>query len=318
MRLWSIPTLFAVAAVTGALLPAQHPPARSESAINAGLSAEADAPAKTARNESTAEPLAAPLTPSANGRIRADLEVLTTVLDRYRKSGNRMGEAGTLCALANSYDAMNQQQKAIEHLQLALAIFREKATRQDEARTLSRIGDVYRAWGFPDQAARFYRDSLVVFSQTDDSQGRAVAFNNLGVAYLALGNKKKSIEYLDQALSFYRARNDHRAVALTLNNLGMVSSSLENDAQKALSYFQRAMTELQLTDDRDSEGTVLDNIGAVCVKLGRRDMAEVSFDRALELFRRTGDTQGELRVRRHLRKLGDSGTLASSQSSLAH
>ncbi len=51
--------------------------------------------------------------------------------------GNREAEAETLCALANSYNALHQQQKAVEDYQLALAIWRELGNKDGEATTLA-------------------------------------------------------------------------------------------------------------------------------------------------------------------------------------
>ena len=250
---------------------------------------------------------------SESSQIKAAVDVLTNVLQQYRIKGNRSGEAGTLCALANSYNALGQQQKALEMFQEALAIIRVSGTKQDEARTLSHIGDVYRGWGFPDQAVHYYRQAISAYSSTTDTEGRAIAFNNLGVAYLMLRDKRKSQETLSHALAVYRTLSDPHSEGLTLNNLGMVYSTLSNDAQKALDMFQEAMTKLQLGDDKDAQATVLDNIGAVCVKLGNRDLAELSFDHALALFRTVPDAVGEARVLKHLSSLGQSGTVASSR-----
>ena len=313
-----IPALFALTVFTAALLRAQQAPVPASSLTQpaATLPSESDESAPDASVDET--PLDRPVSKPAisqNSQIRAALDVLTNVLEQYRKSGNRSGEAGTLCAIANSYNALGQQQKAIENFQEALAIIRVSGTKQDEARTLSHMGDVYRGWGFPQEGVRFYRQALAAYSSTNDAEGRAVALNNIGVAFLALRDKKKSLEYLTQALASYRTLDDRHAEGLTLNNLGMVYTATANDPQKALDYFQQAMTKLQLAEeDRDAEATVLDNIGAVCVKLGHKDLAETSFGHALSLFRRVPDAEGEARVLKHLRSLGQSGTLASTHS----
>lgn len=312
MRPRSTPALFAFLFVTGALLQAQQPGAALKSPSQTTIPGASNLQTEPEENESAPEPSVTTAIPTPNSQIKAALAVLTNVLDQYRRSGDRIGEAGTLSAIANSYNALGQQQRAIEQFQLALAIFRESNGHvEDEARTLSHIGDVYREWGFPEQSVRFYRDSLAIYAHINDTVGKSVALNNLGVAYLSLRDKKKSVDYLNRALASYRASGDRHAVALTLNNLGMAYNMLANDSQRALDYFQQSMTELQLIDDRDSQGIVLDNIGALCIKLGQKEMAEVSFDRALQLFRRTGDTEGQARVQKHLRMLNESATVAS-------
>lgn len=313
IRLRSVTALFAFVLVTGAALRAQEPAAPQNSdSPTTSTAAASNALTGAGEGDSSTGSTVMQEPPSARSQIEAALAVLLNVLEKYRKTGDRIGEADTLCAIANSYNAIGQQQRAVEQFQLALAIFRQSSRHVvDQARTLSHIGDVYRGWGFPEQAIHFYRDALAVYAHSDDKVGRTVALNNIGVAYLSLRDKKKSLEYLNQALASYRTQGDRRAVGLTLNNLGMVYNMLANDSQKALDYFQESMTELQLIDDRDSEGVVLDNIGGVCTKLGHKDMAELSFDRALRLFLRVGDADGQARVQRHLRSLGESAVVAS-------
>lgn len=311
MRPQSTPALFAFVLAAGALLQAQQPGAALKSPTQT-IPGATNIQIEPGENESSPEPSVTQAIPSPNSQIKDALAVLTNVLEQYRRSGDRIGEAGTLCAVANSYNALGQQQKAIEQFQLALTIFKQASGHaEDEARTLSHIGDVYREWGFPELSIRFYRDALAIYAHINDTTGKSVALNNLGVAYLSVRDKKKSVEYLNLALASYRASGDRRAIALTLNNLGMAFNMLANDSQKALDYFQQSMTELQLIDDRDSQGVVLDNIGALCIKLGQKEMAELSFDRALQLFRRTRDTEGQARVQKHLRMLNESATIAS-------
>lgn len=124
MRLESIRTLFPLIFLTPALLPSQ-----------------------TAAPE--IHPLQQPLLSDRSLPNAAALDHLEKVLDQRRESGNRAGEAIILCALANTYSVLAQQQKAIEHLQLARAIYSEMDDKLNEAKTLSLIGDVYRTWGFP-------------------------------------------------------------------------------------------------------------------------------------------------------------------------
>lgn len=299
-----------------AALEAQQPGQVSDELTDGGL--RSDAPLSPIAPPATGNP-SLPVSPAtAAGSMSAQLQpvlaVLTNVLDQHRRSGNREAEAATLCAIGNSYNALGQQQRAVETFQLALTIYRETANKKGEANALSHIGDVYRGWGFPEQAIHFYRDALQLYGSVGNSQEKAIALNNLGVAYLSLRNKKKSLEYLNQALDAYRAMDDRRAEALALNNIGMAYNSVFNDPQRAFDYFQQAMTKLQLINDRGNQAIVLDNEGAACVKLGKKDMAAISFDRALVLFRETGDARGEARVVKHLNALGEPGPLASAQA----
>ena len=245
-------------------------------------------------------------------QLEFSLEALNGVLDRYRREGNRQAEALTLGAIANSYRALHQHQKAAEILQSELAIWRKIGDKVDEATTLAHIGDVYREWGFPEQAALFYRDALKPHPGATDKSEEAAVLNNLGLAYFALDDRKKCLKYLDQALDDYRARQDRQGEALTLTNLGSLYGFRINDLHKALDYFQQAITELELLNDRSTEANVLELAGGVWLKLQKEDMAVQSFQRALFLYGRLGDAQGQASVLKQLKTVSELQASAST------
>jgi len=278
--------------VTGATLRAQV------SAGAPGQSPEAPQPARLARVDPP--------------HVQDALDALNKLLLQYRQTGNRQAEASVLGAIANSYNALHQQQKSIEELQSALAIWRELGNQKGEALTLAHIGDVYRGWGFPEQANRSYRDALAIYPETDKS-GHAATLNNLGLTYFSLHDKKRCLENLNKALDLYRTLGDRHGEALALSNLGTMYNFLANDPEKALGVFQEAVTKLELLDDRSSEANALDNMGVVWLNLHKPEMAALSFQRAVAMYRRIGDSQGEASVRRHMEALGQPETIASGR-----
>ena len=240
-------------------------------------------------------------------------EVLSSVLRQYRASGNRDGEANTLCALGNSYNRLGQQQKAIEQFQQALAIYRQTGDKQKQANALSRIGDVYHGWGFPDLAVRFYRDALQLQVQIGDKSGRAMILNNLGVMYLSLSNRKKALDYLDQARAAYHDDGDGHGETLTLINMGAAENFLAHDARKAITLLQQAISELEPMHDRSNQADAYELLGVVWAGIHKPETAELNFDRALELYRGLSDAHGEARVFRHMRSLLGAQSPASAQ-----
>jgi tetratricopeptide (TPR) repeat protein len=245
---------------------------------------------------------------TATQQIKSSLEALNGVLERYRQVGNRDAEAHALGAIASSYNALRQQQKAVEIYQAELNLWRALGDKKNEATTLGHMGDVYRDWGFPDQAIHFYRDALKTAPTSTSKTERAAILNNMGLAYFALHDKKKCVEYLEQSLSAYRAAQDREGEAHALTNLGSTYGFLINDPHKAIDYFQQAVTQLELLNDRSTEADALELMGGVWRKLQKQDMAVESFNRALVLYERTGNVQGEASVRRQLSAVAASNT----------
>ena len=236
----------------------------------------------------------------------------TGILAQYRKMGNREAEAQTLCALANSYNALHRQQKAVEDFQSALAIWRELGNKDGEASTLTYIGNVYRAWGFPEEAIRFYRDALKVYPASHKTVEEAAILDYLGLSFFQMGDKKKCVSYLDRALASYQAMQDRQGEAFTLTNLGSAYGFLLNNPHKSLDYFQEAITKLELLNDRESEANALELMGELWLKLAKPEMAAISFQHALTLFSQTGNAEGEASARKHLKALDEAETVASS------
>lgn len=242
-------------------------------------------------------------------QINSSIEALNRLLAQYRQVGNRSAEARALGAIASSYNAIRQQQKAIEVFQAELNLWIALGDKKNEATTLAHIGDVYRGWGFFDKAIHFYRDAL---KTSTDKLEQAAILNNLGLAFFALRDKKKCVEYLDQSLTAYRAIQSRTGEARTLTNLGSTYGFLINDSHKAIDYFQEAITKLELVNDRSTEADALELMGCVWIKLQKQDMAVQSFQRALFLYERAGNVKGMASVRKQLSALSDGEAIASA------
>lgn len=248
----------------------------------------------------------------SEGSLRDALATLETLLERTRATKDRRAEANLLGAIANSYNALQQQQRAIEQFQAARTIWHEMGDSEHEATTVAHIGDVYRDWGFPEQANRFYRDALTLYPPTDKA-GRGATLNNLSLTYFSLNNRKKCLESLNESLEIFRELQDRRGEALALANLGAAYVYLVNDPMKALDFLQQAVTKLEILNDRKSEAGAFDQMGTAWHNLGKSEMAGLSFQHSLELFHSVEDAHGEAMVRKHMRILGEQQTQSSSR-----
>ena len=250
------------------------------------------------------------VTPAAP--LQQALSLLQTLLAQTRAKGDRKAEANVLGAIANTYNALRQQQRAVEQFQAARTIWHELGDSEHEATTVAHTGDVYRDWGFPELANRHYRDALNLYPATDKA-GRGATLNNLGLTYFFLNNRKKCIDSLNEANNIFRELHDRRGEALALVNLGAAYTILANDPLKAIGLLQDAITKLELIDDRDSEAAALDKIGVAWHSIGKSEMAGLSFQHAIELYHAAGNAPGEAAVRKHMRILGEQQTQASSK-----
>jgi len=251
-------------------------------------------------------------TTASAAQIQDALSSLLNLLEQTRKSGDRKAEANLLGAIANSYNALHQQQRAVETFQAARSIWHDVGDTVHEATTVAHIGDVYRVWGFPEQANRYYREALTSYP-ADDKSGRGATLNNLGLTYFSLNNRRRCFESLEQALVIFRQLQDRHGEGLALANLGAANLNLVNDPMKAIGILQQAITKLDVINDRVSEAGALDQMGVAWHMLGKSEMAGLNFERSLTLFHAAGDVQGEAAVRKHMRSLGEQQTQALSK-----
>ena len=132
-------------------------------------------------------------------------------------------------------------------------------------RNHSELGYTYYRAGRMDEAVKAY--TRVIELQPDS----AVGFHNLGTVHQAAGR-------LHEALENYVKANAIRPSANTFSNIATIHF-WEGDYAKAAEAYQQAL------DLAPSRPTFHMNLGDVLHKLGRRDAARASYERAVQLLR---------------------------------
>ncbi len=142
-----------------------------------------------------------------------------------REVGNRGGEGTTLNSLGVVYNALGQQQEAVQYYEQALHIFREEVgDRRGEGVTLNNLGSVYNALSQKQEALECYERALRICREVGDRGGEGVALHNLGSVYNALDRKQEALLYFEQALRIRREIEDRRGEGVTLHKIGMIFS----------------------------------------------------------------------------------------------
>jgi CHAT domain-containing protein len=102
-------------------------------------------------------------------------------------------------------------------------------------------------------------------------------------------SKRDAIEKLEQILPAFRAMEDRAMEFLILNQVGLLYHFLR-DLQKALSYYDRALTLCRSMGDREYEASVLNNTGGVYDILAEPHKALDYYNQALSMFQTLGDS----------------------------
>ena len=229
---------------------------------------------------------------------RKAIEQYGEALRLMRKAGDRRGEAMALTNMGTIYNLLSDQQKALNHLDVARSVWHTIGDRHLEAITLLISARVYYALGEPHKVLEFCTQALPVMREVGDRSGEAGTFTLIGVVYRLLGEPQIALDHFAQALPLYRAAGDRRNEAAVLNNMGTVYNLL-GDPQKAFHYFQQVLPIVRAIGDRRVEAVTLTNMGHIYTFLDQPKDALPLLDQALTLTRELGDRRLEAAVLTH-------------------
>jgi tetratricopeptide (TPR) repeat protein len=172
------------------------------------------------------------------------------------------------------YNALGQQQHALEYYEQALAILREVRDRSGEGTTLNNLGGVYDDLGQKQHALEYYEQALAIRREVRDRSGEGTTLNNLGHVYNALGQKQHALEYYEQALAIRREVRDRSGEGTTLHNIGMIYAKFgQFDVALACVLLAKTLYEyVQSPSDVDDE---VQWIAALRTHLGEQPFASL-------------------------------------------
>jgi CHAT domain-containing protein/predicted negative regulator of RcsB-dependent stress response len=250
------------------------------------------------------------------GVLRDAMRYFEQALDEWRALRLRRGEAATLTNEGNLFFESGDYQQALDQYGLALEISRLDKDETREAFALNNIGVTYRALGDLDAALSYVSRSLPRWHAAGEALSEAQAQIRLGQIHLARGDAKTAQASAETALASAETalasaetaltvirRSDDRisgfddantgkllwkfAEADALDLLGEIAS-VSGDAERALAYYEQALTHYRSSGRRLREATALHHSGAVLVSLGRQARARDALERALAIRHEAG------------------------------
>jgi CHAT domain-containing protein/tetratricopeptide (TPR) repeat protein len=103
---------------------------------------------------------------------------------------------------------------------------------------------------------------------------------------------RSAIAKYEESLPYWRATDDRASEAGALNNIGGLNFIL-GETQKAIDYYNQAVTIKLEVGDRLAAGRTLSNIGSIHTRMGEVQKALDAFDQSLSLIRAVGDSRTE-------------------------
>jgi hydrogenase-4 transcriptional activator len=220
-----------------------------------------------------------------------------TLLNRAREILEPVGDAANLArvlhCLGRSYWALDEQQLAREHYEIAIEWGRRAHRDRALAITYMNLGLVARHEGDLDEAGMCYRRALRLLRQTNDEVSRARLQNNLGVMLLYQGNFIEAANSSRRALEHLAGHHDSLLIGMVNNNLA-VTCIYTGEWALAESYVQQALGIARARGDRLSEGAYTETLGALRAVQGRVQEANEHLRFALERAKEMASKKDEM------------------------
>ena len=229
--------------------------------------------------------------------------------DLYERAGDQWGKAMVQSEIGYAHSRLGDYREALRHYQQSLPIWQAARDRDMEANAYNQIADALENLGDPARALAMYRQALAIWQETGNSR-LASAYNNVGKVYYGYGDTEAALENYTSALALHRemktaegnggnARGNATGEANALNNIGMTYAEM-GDTDRALDYFNQALSLYQSLQQKRGQADSLDNLGYAHFLLGAYDEALPRYEQALALYVQVGDKQCESYVLTHI------------------
>jgi DNA-binding SARP family transcriptional activator/tetratricopeptide (TPR) repeat protein len=174
----------------------------------------------------------------------------------------------------------------------AAALFADLGDLRGEALAVAGLGTEARVRNRPRDALTHYRRALKGLCRSGDRGGVAQMHNSIGSTYALLGDFGQANAWLSSARDLTREINDPHREAKVLTELGTLHRQT-GELPASLTCMRTALSILEGLDDERCSAYALLGIGQTLLAAGEPLQARGVCDRALRVFRDTGNHQGE-------------------------
>lgn len=161
---------------------------------------------------------------------------------------------------------------------LTLELREQIGDRLDVAQTYKFLGQIYYNNAQFEQAIECYNKEIEIKEEINYEQKYlAIAYQNLGNTQFAIGNYQLALEKTQKALTLFETSKYDVGIAVCCSGIGDIYQNLsqsdwatdqnENNFNKALEYYSRALQLFIQLEDVENQGIVLQSIGTVYSRL---------------------------------------------------
>lgn len=230
-------------------------------------------------------------------QLRA-VEKFQQAIRLYRRGGDEAGEANATYGCANAYYRMDKSRVALDLYVKALPLIEAHGEPDQKVTILLNIGTANLNVGENFAAVEFLELALNRFRQSGGKVGEARALSELTRAYYLLGDHQQALNYSEMALQTCGSITDpaqqadrRRTEVFTLHLLGRINFAL-GENEEAQRYFEEVLA--RSGNSRNPRyASALAELGRLYSSTGKNGEAIPLFEKALDIYQKTGRELGE-------------------------
>ena len=218
------------------------------------------------------------------GRYEDALAAWNLALDKYRETGDKIGQARVLQYKADAYLAIGQYYKATSSLKSALNLAADAGNDRLASQIAASLGTAYMLSNRTAEAKQLLEKSVASERSAGRPAAAAVAGNNLGNLLASQGDYEAAIAVYNQAVADARKAGDNKLIAKGSVNSAraMFDGGRHDEAQQQLG---KTLKEAQSLPSSHQKAYILISIGRLYSHL-----AGNSADNTTELYKLADDT----------------------------
>jgi adenylate cyclase len=198
------------------------------------------------------------------------------------------GQIAELLSLAGK-NLKTSADKSVEYAGKALALAQQNGLRLETARAELILAKGYHAAGVADKALERCQQALRGFEVVKDRAGQADALEQMGFVYWKLQDGNRVKDCFTRSMEIREDLGDLNAIANALNNIGIFTLHYLGEPDKALEFYQRALSISREQHYEMGEANALNNIGNYYMMRGDLANSMKFNEESLALYRKIGD-----------------------------
>ncbi|UCH92674.1 MAG: CHAT domain-containing protein [Candidatus Aminicenantes bacterium] len=219
-------------------------------------------------------------------------EWLTVCKIMAEKKKERKILAEILCATGIYFESTEDNEKAADYFQQALAIYLKLNDPVEQGPVYYKLGVIYSKKGDDSRALDMFKKALPFYEKAGEPVVQVDLYCKMGAIYSKIGYDSKALKMYDKALPFFEKAGKPIAQAKVYYCKGKIYSKIGEDPD-ALEMYDQALKFFKEAGGHPYQGKVYQRKGDIYLINGNISNARKMFDQALEFFKKAGCQVGQ-------------------------